>query len=281
MPKRKIGIVCCSNGHRREWQEQNHQLSDVLVQMGFDTVFSECIYAVNGSFSGTAKERADALMTFYRDDSVDMICDISGGDIANEILPHLDFEEIERRPKPFFGYSDLTTILNAIYTKTGNHGVLYQLKNLVYTDSAMQQKTFSDTYSFGKDGLYQFPYTFLQGNHMEGIVVGGNVRCFLKLAGTEYFPDMNGKLLLLEALGGEIEQVTTYFSQLKQMGVFERINGVILGTFTRMEENQLSPTVYELLSRVTSPDLPVIKTKYIGHGTDSRAVVIGKHRIFA
>lgn len=34
---------------------------------------------------------------------------------------------------------------------------------------------------------------------MQGIVVGGNIRCLLKLAGTEYWPDMNGKILLLES----------------------------------------------------------------------------------
>ena len=40
---------------------------------------------------------------------------------------------------------------------------------------------------------------FLQGSKMQGIVVGGNIRCLLKLAGTEYWPDMNGKILLLES----------------------------------------------------------------------------------
>ncbi len=28
---------------------------------------------------------------------------------------------------------------------------------------------------------------------MEGIVVGGNIRCLLKLAGTPYWPDMRGE----------------------------------------------------------------------------------------
>ena len=38
---------------------------------------------------------------------------------------------------------------------------------------------------------------------MEGIVVGGNIRCLLKLAGTPYWPDMREKILLLESFGGK------------------------------------------------------------------------------
>ncbi len=34
---------------------------------------------------------------------------------------------------------------------------------------------------------------------MDGIVVGGNIRCLLKLAGTPYWPDMREKILLLES----------------------------------------------------------------------------------
>ena len=116
---------------------------------------------------------------------------------------------------------------------------------------------------------------------MEGTLVGGNVRCLLKLAGTPYFPDMHGRILLLEALGGEREQLITYFSQLRQMGVFEQVNGVLLGTFTKMEEKQLRPTAGELLLRYAPASLPVAKTALVGHGADSRGVIIGGHVCFA
>ena len=62
---------------------------------------------------------------------------------------------------------------------------------------------------------------------MDGIVLGGNIRCLLKLAGTEYFPDMKDKILLLEAMSGQVPQMVTYFSQLQQMGVFEKVKGIL------------------------------------------------------
>ena len=110
-----------------------------------------------------------------------------------------------------------------------------------------------------------------------GVVVGGNIRCLLKLAGTPYLPDFENKILLLEAFGGEVSLITTFFNQLKQMGVFSKINGILLGTFTKMEENNLKPTVEEILINVLNDrQLPIAKTKEIGHGSDSKCIAIGK-----
>lgn len=47
------------------------------------------------------------------------------------------------------------------------------------------------------------------------------------------------KILFLEVFGRDVALITTFLSQLKQMGVFSKINGILLGTFTKMEENKL------------------------------------------
>lgn len=130
------------------------------------------------------------------------------------------------------------------------------------------------------DGLFGVSCSFLQGEHMEGVVVGGNIRCFTKLAGTKYWPDMNGKILLLESLGGGSGQVATMFAQLEQIGVFDQVAGVLLGTFTNYEKADLKMTVYDLLKMHIDEDLPVAVTGDIGHGHDSKAIVIGKKTAF-
>jgi len=277
----KIAIVCCSNAQLYEWQHQNEELTNFLTSIGIETVFSKFLYAADGLQSASAKERAEEIVEFYKDDAVEMICDVSGGDIANDVVDYLDFDVIANNPKTLWGYSDLTSVLNAIYTKTGNKSVLYQIKNLVYDRAEEQRKAFVDTCVNDGAALYQFPYEFVQGEHMEGIVVGGNIRCLLKLAGTDYFPDVTGKLLVLEAYGGETAQMIAYLSQLRQMGVFDKINGIILGTFTRMETQGIKPTIEELVCEYVRPDLPVIKTGKIGHGSDSKGIVIGEYRKFA
>ncbi len=278
-PGDKAGIVCCSNGWKREKNKQI-RLQEALLKIPLTPVFSPYIMERDSVESGSPMERGQALMDFYRDDSIRSIFDISGGDIANGILPYLDYDVIAGSDKLFWGYSDLTTVINAIYTKTGKASVLYQICNLLYEHGEEQQKHVRDTIFGNGEALFTFPYEFLQGQGMEGVVVGGNVRCFLKLAGTFYFPDLQDKILLLESLGGTAAQMLTYFSQLQHLGVFERVRGILLGTFTQMEQELCRPDVWTLLQRFIGTTLPVAKTAYIGHGPDSRAIMVGEYRRF-
>lgn len=312
-----VAIVCCSNGQSLSKKKEIEHLKVILQEMGLIPVFSKYIYqkdplkAKDLGFtgfpeSGSPVEKAKELMEFYENDSIKAIFDISGGDLANTLLPYLDYERIALTKKQFWGYSDLTTIINAIYTKTQKTSVLYQIRNLLYECSAQQKEDFIKT-CFTKDskdrinddaiktiercrshdlsvteniGLCQFPYRFYQGETLEGIVVGGNIRCFLKLAGTEYFPDVTDKILLLEARSGNAAQIVTYFSQLEQLGVFKKVKGILLGTFTQMEREPQIPDVYSLLKRYINEELPVVKTEYIGHGEDSKAIQIGERYKF-
>lgn len=272
----RIGIVCCSNGQKRSSMEKIKYLEGTLLKMGFQVSFSDCIYEKEDVFSGTAKERAQALMKFYMDDEIKGIFDISGGDIANGILPYLDYNFIAESSKIFWGYSDLTTVLNAIYAKTGKASVLYQIRNLIYDEKEAQIENFQNTVINGRNDLFQIKYRFIQQNEMHGIVVGGNIRCFLKLAGTEFMPDLEGKILLLESYNGMVPQIETYLCQLQQLGAFEKTAGILLGTFTQMQSEKCVPTVETLVRRIAGKNLPIAVTEDIGHGTASKGIVIGR-----
>ncbi len=271
----KIGIVCCSNGQKQAYAEKIKYLEQTLKDIGLQPVFSDCIYEKEDVFSGTAKERAEALMKFYKDDKIKGIFDVSGGDVANGVLPYLDYEVIANSEKMFWGYSDLTTIINAIYAKTGKASVLYQIRNLIYDHKEKQIADFQNTVMQNCNDLFQPNYKFIQKSKMQGILVGGNIRCFLKLAGTEYMPDLEGKILLLESYGGTVAKIETYLCQLQQMGAFDKVAGILLGTFTEMEQENCQPTVETLIKRIVGEDLPIAVTREIGHGTDSKGIVIG------
>lgn len=268
----QAGIVCCSDGFAKNQQEQVHNLRDALRQMNISVIMSPYLY----QGIGTAKQKAQALMALYGNDDIHDVFDISGGDLANELLPYLDYKRIADSGKTFWGYSDLTSILNGIYSKTGNPGVLYQIRNLIGVCGQEQQEKFYQMLQRKGDDLFRFDYHFIQGTEMEGIVIGGNIRCLLKLAGTEYFPDCHDRILLLESLSGDMSRITAYFSQLQQMGVFDRCVGILLGTFTQLEQENGIDAAPILLQRFVRRDLPIAKTKQIGHGADSKAIMIGR-----
>lgn len=271
-----IGIVACSNGLDESMKERILQLTNVLRDMGVKSKISERIYKKYSVFNGTGKERADILMNFYKDKNIKAIFDVSGGDLSNEILDYLDFNEINRSYKPYFGYSDLTVVLNSLYCKTNEKSYLYQIRNLVDEYKYDQIKNFKDTFFKGKDSILNFNYHWIQGSFMEGVIIGGNIRCLLKLAGTEYMPDFSGKILFLESFSGDVPKMATYLTQYKQMGVFKKVKGIILGTYTEMERNNYIPTIEELTkSIINDSSMPIVKTNEIGHGKDSKCIIIG------
>ncbi|MFR5714368.1 MAG: hypothetical protein ACLUD8_11400 [Clostridium sp.] len=100
------------------------------------------------------------------------------------------------------------------------------------------------------------------------------MRCLLKLAGTPYLPDFSGKILILEGNSGGADKMTACLSQLSQMGVFEQINGILLGTFTEMERRGDGRRARELVRSFAGP-LPIAVTEEIGHGSGARCAVIG------
>lgn len=276
-----VGIVACSDA-RKEFERQNiENLCKTLKNNGLNLLISDYIYSKEGAFSGNSDERAGALMKMYSDKRIKAIFDISGGDMCNELLDKLDYKLITQNNKPFFGYSDLTAIINAIYTKTGNISYLYQVRNLVSSYEREQKQRFFDTIILGENSLFNFNYSFNRGTSMSGIVVGGNIRCLLKLAGTEYLPDFTNKILFLESLGGGVERAVACMSQLRQMGIFNQVSGVVLGEFTYMAENNCSPNIEEILLReIGNISIPIARTLEIGHSKNSKALKIGAYYNF-
>lgn len=301
----RIGIVCCSNGQKRSYAERIKCLERILLNMGLSVSLGDCIYEKENGFGAAAEERARELMKFYRDRDIKGIFDISGGDLANGILPYLDYDVIADSGKLFWGYSDLTTVINAIYAKTGKPSVLYQIRNLLYGSMEkvysmeerrpVEEKCFIEERRFieeaipgdnqigdfrntvinGGDDLFRINYRLLQQKKMQGVVVGGNIRCFLKLAGTEFMPDFEGKILLLESYHGAAPQIETYLRQLQQLGAFQKAAGILLGTFTQMDAEKCVPTVEDLIRGIAGKELPIAVTADIGHGTDSKGILIG------
>lgn len=274
----KAALVACSDPMLLYQKDDIQKLKILLEKEGLEVVVSPHLFDSVGDLS--AKDKADDLMRYFRDSEMKFIFDVSGGDIANSVLQEADFDAIRESKAVFYGYSDLTTILNAIYTKSGCETVNYQVRNLLYDHADSEKVYFREHILIKNITGNDLECRFLRGNTMKGRVLGGNIRCFLKLAGTPFWPDLDGSILLLEAYSGNVMKMTTYLYQLKQIGVFEQINGILLGTFSEMEKKKLNPTIEELIRSIVPSALPIAVTGYIGHGTDARAIVIGREYDF-
>lgn len=278
----KIGIISCSNGLSIKNKRLIDELKLNLKSLDIEMVEGDTLYAKEYNlFSGTGEEKARALEKLFLDKDIKMIFDISGGDLANEVLDFLDFNLIKENPKPFFGYSDLTVLLNAIYSQCHINTYNYQLRNLIGKFKEEQMQNFKVSFIEGKEDIFNLDYEWINGSHLEGIVVGGNIRCLLKLAGTKYMPDFKDKILFLESFSGNSAKMVTYITQYKNLGVFNEVKGIILGEFTEMERENLKPDIVEILRRVIGEiNIPILKTRDLGHGADAKCIPIGKYLIF-
>lgn len=262
-----VALIGCSNSHVSDPKEF-YDLCSIFSKMGLCTeIFpSACCQPDNTTLPPA--QRARDLMEAFRRPDIGAIFDISGGDAANAVLSYLDFAEIAKTPKPFFGYSDVSVLLNPLYQLAGVPVYYFQAKFLKKELSV--QKQIQMWVQRGDAALLPPRYTFLQGEHMEGTLCGGNTRCTLKLAGTPWQPNFTRQILFLESHSGDLPRMETMLYQYRHIGAFDQCCGVLLGQFHGIsEKNQFYTRVLEILGR---PELPVAQTPDVGHQSDSRCL---------
>lgn len=272
----KIALVACSNQLNISSKDKIKEIIKIFNSFNIEVLVSKNIFKTNIQYS-SGEVRGKELNKFFKDDSIKYIFDISGGDLCNEILPYLDFNCIKNSKAIYFGYSDLSVLLNSIYKKTNKISYYYNLKNITNENAF---KDFYNTFIVNdSNSLFNISnYTFIEGNSLNGIVIGGNIRCTLKLAGTEYFPDFNNSVLFLESYSGDLTKIRTFLAQYKLMNVFSNINGIILGQFTELSmKNQYNELINIMKKICNENNISLVVTDNIGHSNDSKGIAIGKY----
>lgn len=268
-----VALVACSDPLSHDRRAQIHELIGYLQQWGLQVVESK-VWMQSHTIQAS-EEKANELNRLFADPQIKAIFDISGGDLANGILPYLQYDQIRTAQTAFFGMSDLTVVLNAIVHQSQIQTYHYQIMNLVKEQGAEQRQQFYRTFFEGASDLYNFDFDFIQGEHLNGDVIGGNIRCFLKLVGTPYFPEVSGKVILLEAWSGRAYRIISMLDQMDQVGIFATCSGILLGTFTEIEQHHEWDQVQQHLLKLTAKQkIPIVKSTGIGHSSNSKCIII-------
>jgi len=217
----------------------------------------------------------------FADKSVKAIICSQGGATANACLPYLNWDIIRENPKIFLGISDITVLLNAIHHKTGLvtfHGndVMWGFgKNPTTYDKQEFIARLMDA-KIGKVNPSRERQTIRSGV-AEGKLLGGNLHCLLKLAGTPYFPDFAEAILFVEAMGITPAGCDCLFQQLEQIGVFDQICGAIIGYIDGLQNDESALMQMEdvLLYVTAKYDLPILKANDFGHNCPNTVLSVG------
>jgi len=214
----------------------------------------------------------------FQDKEVKMIWCAKGGNNSNTVFEYLDYEKIKENPKIICGYSDITSICNIIYAKTGLvtfHGTNFKTISTDETDYSFQEamKRFVEgSLEIGKEGE---SYQTIQEGQAQGDLVGGNLCLIHSLVSGKYQVDFKDKILFLEELGLESNpaMVSHYLAHMKQNGVFEKIKGLWLGNY----EHESGITLVQILEDIIGKDkmFPIIQSNNFGHIETKTVIPIG------
>ncbi|MFT5779134.1 MAG: muramoyltetrapeptide carboxypeptidase [Crocinitomicaceae bacterium] len=255
---------------------------DVLHKLGFKTKVAPHTYGQFGFFSATDEVRGTEFMELMKDETIDGIFFIRGGWGCARILEYLDFDAIEKNPKVIMGFSDITTLLNAISAKTGLVTFHGPSGNSTWNDYSL--KYLKDVLMHGKSVLFSnqkgldLDIVTYSGGLASGDLYGGNLSVICGLVGSEYLPDWRGKILFLEDVMEEPYRIDRMLTQLKLAGVFNQVSGIVLGNFRKCgaEEPDRSFTLEEVFEQhFSSSKVPVFYGAQIGHVRNKFTVPVG------
>lgn len=262
-----------------------------LREKGFRIVEAECCRKNVGHTAGTIQERVDALHQFFLDPEIDAILTFWGGYNTHQLLEYLDYDLIRNNPKILLGYSDVTSMHIAISSYTGlvtysgpaaitfakpvvpDFTWSYFEKTLINPVDKLQiikSDKFSDN-KWWEDDEMHFDTTPEWSVFRKGVATGrilaGNGGTLLLLAGTKFWPDFENSILFLEE--DEVETSRTIdriFTQLRHIGVFEKILGLVIGRFSRAVNFTKEDSFEMILEDVLKGyNFPVITGVDFGH----------------
>jgi muramoyltetrapeptide carboxypeptidase len=297
-----LGIIALSTpakNLKKEYRERAYKRINELF--GLNVIEAPNLDLENGHTAGTIKERVKSLHDLFKRKDIHGIMSFWGGFNTHQILEYLNYELIKKNPKVLIGYSDTTNLLTAISHKTGlitfnGPAIITFAKPTVPNETiecfrsvVMEDKInytypvsgfFSDNQWWIEDKMEFSSNSGLQTykkGKAEGRSIGGNIGTLLLLAGTPYWPSMKGKFLFVE--DDEAENPKTldrYFTQLRQMGVYDQISGMVIGRFPRCVGLKKNDSLYMILNdALRGYKFPVITEFDMGHTDPLMTTPIG------
>ncbi len=115
----KIGIVSPSSPVAAFCPKRLQRGVGELEKRGFTVKLGKHVLEHYKHTAGTVQQRIEDLHAMFADDEVKAIVCTIGGLNSNQLLEFLDYDLIQKHPKIFMGFSDITALLNAVYAKTG------------------------------------------------------------------------------------------------------------------------------------------------------------------
>lgn len=256
----------------------------LLEKRGYKVVLGKNIFKKIGQYTaGTPLERAKDFNWAFKTKYVKAVLMAEGGYSSDQILDYINFRLIKNNPKIFIGFSDATALQGALLVKSNLatfHGPVatglpesskYTLDNMFQTLSG--KKTKIEPFS---------KWQVLREGKGEGYLMGGNLETLTALMGTKYdpFPAYHEipKIFFWEDWNAWFSTIIRGLYHLKNAGVFESCQGMIVGKLTKCRETEYPglADIREYIKEITAEyRFPVIYGVDFGHSVPKITIPMG------
>ncbi|MDP4151881.1 MAG: S-layer homology domain-containing protein [Bacillota bacterium] len=276
-PGDTIGVIAPCNGLK---PTSIQTAIDTAIAQGYKLKLPENIFKFTNGYAATPQERADDFNDLIADDSVNAIF-FGGGEVSNETLPYIDFEAAREHPKIICSYSDSTSLLDALYARSGI--VTYygsSFTRIFSNPKPYNYQCFEDMIVNGNVKTFtpNSEWKALRGGKADGVIIGGYLLNFALLQNTEYFPyDKDQKYILCIEENARFNlpsPASRYFSHIEQSGLLDHVTGILVGEYSTDDY----PDYMAILQRLADKyQIPVVYCHDFGHGVNGAILPIGIH----
>ena len=260
-----IGVVNPSDRINDDDIPEIKESERLLKERGYNVVFGKNVYKNTTGYGANAKEKAEDINYMYANKNIKAIMSLKGGFNSNSVYEYLDLNIIKENNKIICGYSDSTSYINYIHSKTGNIGFIgLNFKSLnspdtnYYSLNEMLKRFENNYYDLATD---ENEFRVIKDGQAEGKLIGGNLSLITELVDEI---DFTNKILFLEEFNFESPSamVSNYLYKLRQKGVLKKISGIWLGNYEGdvSIEKILLDTIEDM-----NLNIPIIKSDNFGH----------------
>lgn len=268
-------------------EEQLTKTINLIREKGYKPVLGKNVYNVHDagySYAGTEEERLEDIQWAFDSDDISAIWASRGGYGCVHLIKHLNLEKFRKNPKWYVGYSD-NTVIQALLFKEGFASIHGQtIKTSSFGVSPESYQSIFDILE-GKPVSYELDEKIKKTlQQMKGQLIGGNLALIYSLMGTEHELDFQDKILFIEDIGESFYALDRMLMNLDLAGVFQKINGLIVGGFTNMGdekdninyEESFDPQAYSIIEyRIKEYKFPKIYHFPNGHIFNNYPLIIG------
>lgn len=263
-----------------------------LEKLKFKTKLAKYVHKRHGFLAGSDRERAADLMSMFTNRKVDGILCVRGGYGTARLLPLLDFAVIQRHPKVFVGYSDITSLHCAFLVKSGLITFHGPMLNSDFAHADMPAFT---TQSFLRTLMrpeapgdittgYNGKVKTLRGGVANGPLTGGNLTLLCASLGTPWQPPFRSRVLFLEDLDEVPYRMDRMLTQLLNAGLLQQVAGIGIGICkgcadpNAKKTKEFRQTLEDVFrERLLPLKIPVVMDLPFGHIPHNVTLPVGAH----